>query len=239
MSNEAPALSLHTPRSKEAPAGPSKSPPSGSTIIQQCPPAFQSNTDLLNFSQISTNEHQNNFPMTKPQPITSVAPPKPGPMLVKQSQPKTPSDKNRSKKNKDLKPRVKKLKYHQYIPPDQKQEPNEAPMDSTYARLLQQQQQFLHLQILSQQQQHYNYQAILPAPLKSIEGQNSCPNLSSAVAVSPPSSTPVRSIRKPGVLPANLDEMKVAELKTELKLRGLPVSGTKIDLIERLKPCLQ
>ncbi|MED6239939.1 hypothetical protein ATANTOWER_013479 [Ataeniobius toweri] len=30
--------------------------------------------------------------------------------------------------------------------------------------------------------------------------------------------------------------VKVAELKLELKLRGLPVSGTKTDLIERLKP---
>ena len=39
-------------------------------------------------------------------------------------------------------------------------------MDSNYARLLQQQQLFLQLQILSQQQQHYNYQTILPAPLK-------------------------------------------------------------------------
>jgi hypothetical protein len=39
-------------------------------------------------------------------------------------------------------------------------------MDSNYARLLQQQQLFLQLQILSQQQQHYSYQAILPAPIK-------------------------------------------------------------------------
>lgn len=42
-------------------------------------------------------------------------------------------------------------------------------MDSSYARLLQQQQLFLQLQILSQQQQqqqHYNYPTILPAPLK-------------------------------------------------------------------------
>ena len=30
--------------------------------------------------------------------------------------------------------------------------------------------------------------------------------------------------------------LQVSELKTELKLRGLPVSGTKPDLIERLKP---
>lgn len=38
-------------------------------------------------------------------------------------------------------------------------------MDSNYARLLQQQQLFLQLQILSQRHQ-YSYQTILPAPLK-------------------------------------------------------------------------
>uniref|UniRef100_A0A3B1KH18 SAP domain-containing protein n=1 Tax=Astyanax mexicanus TaxID=7994 RepID=A0A3B1KH18_ASTMX len=32
------------------------------------------------------------------------------------------------------------------------------------------------------------------------------------------------------------NKKSVAELKMELKLRGLPVSGTKTDLIERLKP---
>lgn len=88
------------------------------------------------------------------------------PRPEQQSQQKTPSEKSRSKKGKEPKPRVKKLKYHQYVPPDQKQEASEAPMDSSYARLLQQQQLFLQLQILSQQQQHYNYQTILPAPLK-------------------------------------------------------------------------
>ncbi|XP_041719110.1 myocardin-related transcription factor B-like isoform X2 [Coregonus clupeaformis] len=248
QSSSAPSPSPRTPRETEAPAAPSTSQPTSSITMQHCPPTSQSTTDFLNFSQVSTNEHQNNRLVTTPQPITIVAPLKPGPMLVKQSQPKTPNDKSRSKKNKDAKPRVKKLKYHQYIPPDQKQEPNEAPMDSAYARLLHQQQQFLQLQILSQQQQHYNYQAILPAPLKSMEGQNSCSNvslsgssLSSPIMVSLPSAAPARSNqtltnRKPGVLPANLDEMKVAELKMELKLRGLPVSGTKTDLIERLKP---
>lgn len=75
------------------------------------------------------------------------------------------------------------------------------------------------------------------------------------------SSQPVAGGAKPGALPANLDEFKVsqlsngsvlqctlkvstllnvlvfqvAELKQELKLRGLTVSGTKNDLIERLK----
>ncbi|NXC38217.1 MKL2 protein, partial [Penelope pileata] len=150
---------------------------------------------------------------------------KPGPTLVKQSHPKNPNDKHRSKKCKEPKPRVKKLKYHQYIPPDQKGEKNEPQMDSNYARLLQQQQLFLQLQILSQQQQHYNYQTILPAPLKYVKLSANSPRQNSNI----PS-------RKPGPLPSSLDDLKVAELKMELKLRGLPVSGTKTDLIERLKP---
>ncbi|CAG5897960.1 unnamed protein product [Menidia menidia] len=161
-----------------------------------------------------------------------------GPVLVKQSLAKSPADKSRSKKSKEPKPRVKKLKYHQYIPPDQKQDVSEVPMDSSYARLLQQQQQFLQLQIISQQQQQYSYQTVLPSPLKSgTEVQTSC----SAVvqkANSPSASVQLhhtQTHRKTGHLPANLDEMKVAELKMELKLRSLPVSGTKTDLIERLK----
>ncbi|NXG53982.1 MKL2 protein, partial [Psilopogon haemacephalus] len=158
---------------------------------------------------------------------STVSAAKTGPTLVKQSHPKNPNDKHRSKKCKEPKPRVKKLKYHQYIPPDQKGEKNEPQMDSNYARLLQQQQLFLQLQILSQQQQHYNYQTILPAPLKYVKHCLS--------ASSPRQNSNIPS-RKPGPLPSSLDDLKVAELKMELKLRGLPVSGTKTDLIERLKP---
>ncbi|XP_017339021.1 myocardin-related transcription factor B isoform X1 [Ictalurus punctatus] len=221
--------------------------PLPTNLIPHCPPVTQV-TDFL--KPYSTSEQTVSPPAPQPQPITT-PPSKSVLSLIKQSQPKTASDKSRSKKNKEAKPRVKKLKYHQYIPPDQKQEPSEAPMDSSYARLLQQQQLFLQLQILSQQQQqHYNYQTILPAPLKPvIEGQNSsatvainsAQSLPASIVVSLPPAALVRpnstlSNRKAGTLPANLEEMKVAELKMELKLRGLPVSGTKTDLIERLKP---
>ncbi|XP_019395682.1 PREDICTED: MKL/myocardin-like protein 2 isoform X3 [Crocodylus porosus] len=170
---------------------------------------------------------------------------KPGPTLVKQSHPKNPNDKHRSKKCKEPKPRVKKLKYHQYIPPDQKGEKNEPQMDSNYARLLQQQQLFLQLQILSQQQQHYNYQTILPAPLKSLNDKqisngntplNTLSNSTPTTVANTPRQNNNTPSRKPGPLPSSLDDLKVAELKMELKLRGLPVSGTKTDLIERLKP---
>ncbi|KAM4650773.1 myocardin-related transcription factor A isoform 2-T3 [Discoglossus pictus] len=176
--------------------------------------------------------------------------PKPFPTLIKQSQPKPSSDKSqRSKKAKEPKPKVKKLKYHQYIPPDQKQKGSPA-MDSSYAKILQQQQLFLQLQILNQQQhQHYNYQTILPAPPKPLpDQQNGSSNSSPTVRTvptftiaSPHMPTMVRqnsnmtNCGKTGPLPPNLDDLKVAELKQELKQRGLPVSGTKIDLIERLK----
>ncbi|XP_054372596.1 myocardin-related transcription factor B isoform X2 [Molothrus ater] len=175
---------------------------------------------------------------------TTVSAAKPGPTLVKQSHPKNPNDKHRSKKCKEPKPRVKKLKYHQYIPPDQKGEKNEPQMDSNYARLLQQQQLFLQLQILSQQQQHYNYQTILPALLKPLNDKqsnngnsplNTLNNSTPASAASSPRQSSNVPSRKPGPLPSSLDDLKVAELKMELKLRGLPVSGTKTDLIERLK----
>ncbi|XP_054877521.1 myocardin-related transcription factor B [Poeciliopsis prolifica] len=161
----------------------------------------------------------------------------PGHVLVKQSLAKLATDKSRNKKNKEPKPRVKKLKYHQYIPPDQKQEVSGMPMDSSYARLLQQQQQFLQLQILTQQQQKYNCQAVVPVTLNisTAEMQNSC---SALVLRGSSPSTPVQfhhTSTKSDQLPANIDDMKVAELKMELKLRSLPVSGTKTDLIERLK----
>ncbi|XP_037609822.1 myocardin-related transcription factor B isoform X1 [Sebastes umbrosus] len=240
-----------TPAPAPAPApAPTLAPPIPTTVLQPFPVATQATTDFM--KMISTIEQPASRPAVTPvQPVTTVAPSKPGPTLVKQSQQRSPSEKSRSKKGKEPKSRVKKLKYHQYVPPDQKLEASEEPMDSSYARLLQQQQLFLQLQILSQQQQHYNYQTILPAPLKPVaEGQSgSAGSLPTSIMVSLPSAPPPPPVtpaparpnnslsnRKPGVLPANLEEMKVAELKLELKLRGLPVSGTKTDLIERLKP---
>ncbi|PKU48999.1 mkl myocardinhypothetical protein [Limosa lapponica baueri] len=123
---------------------------------------------------------------------------KPPPTLIKQSQPKSASEKSqRSKKAKELKPKVKKLKYHQ--PPGEQQSSASAPAVRN-----------------------------LSAPV------------SSTSSVSSGSSGLMRqnsnaAVGKPGPLPANLDEMKVAELKQELKLRALPVSGTKTGLIERLR----
>ncbi|XP_036945899.1 myocardin-related transcription factor B isoform X3 [Acanthopagrus latus] len=242
------AFSPQQPASQKSPSSTSASPrelaetettTSSSNLkspMQHSPPSSsQPASDSINL--IATNEQQSNKQASTPQTVTTVIPSiTPGPVLVKQSLPKLPGDKSRSKRSKEPKPRVKKLKYHQYIPPDQKQELNEVPMDSTYARLLQQQQQFLQLQILSQQQ--FNYQAVQPATLKpTTEVHTSCPSVVLSGNTAPTCVQPrhIQTNHKPDHLPANLDEMKVAELKTELKLRSLPVSGTKTDLIERLK----
>uniref|UniRef100_A0A670KCJ5 Myocardin related transcription factor A n=1 Tax=Podarcis muralis TaxID=64176 RepID=A0A670KCJ5_PODMU len=203
--------------------------------------------------QLKISADSSETPFLSEQPPTPL-PPLPPPVLLilpMQSQSKSSCEKSqRSKKSKEPKPKVKKLKYHQYIPPDQKQDKGAPPMDSSYAKILQQQQLFLQLQILNQQQQqHYNYQTILPAPPKYglLHSSSSAPPMRSlSTAVSSTSSVSSSSnglmrqnsntpVGKPGTLPVNLDDMKVAELKQELKLRALPVSGTKMDLIERLK----
>ncbi|XP_067403840.1 myocardin isoform X2 [Emydura macquarii macquarii] len=167
----------------------------------------------------------------------------PVPAVVKS---KSSSDsKNRHKKPKDTKPKVKKLKYHQYIPPDQKAEKSPPPMDSAYARLLQQQQLFLQLQILSQQQQHFSYPGIHQAQHKQPSEQMVKSSNSSSAPVTNMPLSPVKttfsgqtcvSSIKPGPLPSNLDDLKVSELRQQLRIRGLPVSGTKTALTERLRP---
>uniref|UniRef100_A0A8C0UM34 Myocardin n=1 Tax=Cyanistes caeruleus TaxID=156563 RepID=A0A8C0UM34_CYACU len=181
------------------------------------------------------------------QPAGQESPTLPVPSAVKS---KSSSDsKNRHKKPKDTKPKVKKLKYHQYIPPDQKAEKSPPPMDSAYARLLQQQQLFLQLQILSQQQQqqqqHFNYPGVHQGQLKQsneqmVKSSNSSSTSGNNTPLSPVKTTfsgqtCVSSI-KPGPLPSNLDDLKVSELRQQLRIRGLPVSGTKTALMERLRP---
>ncbi|XP_063796427.1 myocardin-related transcription factor A isoform X2 [Pseudophryne corroboree] len=211
-------------------------------------------------SDIAEKPHASELPQTMTLNISnglSAPANKSFPSFIKNNQSKPFHDKSqRSKKTKEPKPRVKKLKYHQYIPPDQKQKGTPA-MDSSYAKILQQQQLFLQLQILNQQQhQHYNYQTILPAPPKPLQDQQTTaitnittvrtlPTISVSTHAAPnvfrQNSNMAAVPTKMGPLPYNLDDLKVAELKQELKQRGLHVSGTKLDLIERLKatqdPC--
>ncbi|EPQ13421.1 Myocardin [Myotis brandtii] len=207
--------------------------------------AFDEDSSSDGLSPDHTRSEDPQGPARSPPDTKATETPLAGPPGTIQS--KSLSDsKNRHKKPKDPKPKVKKLKYHQYIPPDQKAEKSPPPMDSAYARLLQQQQLFLQLQILSQQQQQrFGYTSIHPAQLKEPNEQMvRNPNSSST----PLSSTPLSPVKnsfsgqtsvsslKPGPLPSNLDDLKVSELRQQLRLRGLPVSGTKTALMDRLRP---
>ncbi|CAK6437646.1 unnamed protein product [Pipistrellus nathusii] len=231
----------------EDPQGPARSPPdtkASETSLAGPPGTIQ---DLTSGSENDRNDsvsQPSNQSDPGKQGLGPLSSANPGHAAVKA---KSLSDsKNRHKKPKDPKPKVKKLKYHQYIPPDQKAEKSPPPMDSAYARLLQQQQLFLQLQILSQQQQQrFGYTSVHPAQLKEPNEQMvRNPNSSSA----PLSSTPLSPVKnsfsgqtgvsslKPGPLPSNLDDLKVSELRQQLRLRGLPVSGTKTALMDRLRP---
>ncbi|XP_064423489.1 myocardin [Latimeria chalumnae] len=242
-------LSPEQPRSEES-QGSVGSPPEtkSSDTTSSAPSTTQSPGSVDVKEQLSPPNNQAISTGGSKQTNSRPSPPIPVPAAVKSKS--SSENKNRHKKPKDSKPKVKKLKYHQYIPPDQKAEKSPPPMDTAYARLLQQQQLFLQLQILSQQQhqqhqhQHFSYQTIqsqLKQPAEQLVRNPS----SSPVAVSGSSHSPVKTsfhgqaglpCIKPGPLPSNLDDLKVSELRQQLRLRGLPVSGTKTALMERLKP---
>nr|XP_061789482.1 myocardin-related transcription factor A-like [Nerophis lumbriciformis] len=140
----------------------------------------------------------------------------------------------RSRKPRDTKPKMKKLKYHQYIPPDQRgasgpggvgakqKSPLNSPLDPADSQLLQQQQVFLQLQILHHQEQ--NSSGALPLNPQPVP----------AATNHVPKDT--NNACKLELLPANLVDLKVSELRQQLRKRGLPVSGTKPALLQRLRP---
>ncbi|KAF7227155.1 myocardin isoform X3 [Nothobranchius furzeri] len=155
-----------------------------------------------------------------------------------------------SRKPRDIKPKMRKLKYHQYIPPDQRgasgnggavggakqQSPTPTqPLDPAYSHLLTQQQVFLQFQIMqSQQQQQLPPQPPLPAV--SNGDHNDLVKSSRAAPPSLPPAADMSPAPKPELLPANLVDLTVSELRQQLRKRGLPVSGTKPALLQRLRP---
>lgn len=182
-------------------------------------------------------------------PLSSIASPSP---LI--SQPATPSpslpinfpthsvpssaktdapgkDKNRKKAKPKSAPKIRTIKFHEYKGPPNAQKPspqsNNSTSESSYDLLLQQQTLLLQFQL---QLQHKYPQIILPASQKTTN--DSSVSNSSQSSSNPSTSTDMTSSKMVG----RLEDMKVSDLKAELKRRSLPVSGSKPQLIERLKP---
>lgn len=195
------------------------------------------------------------------------------PLLPKTAQPPSPSCSSslppsltfnhlpRPRKPRDTKPKMRKLKYHQYIPPDQRggsgtggggaKQKNPVPtqtIEPAYSHLLKQQQVFLQLQILQNQQQQQQQQlqpqqqqqlTVVPSGDHSdlVKSSGAMP-LNPQPVPATTNHTPMETspTSKPEPLPANLVDLTVSELRQQLRKRGLPVSGIKPALLQRLRP---
>lgn len=146
----------------------------------------------------------------------------------------TPS-KNRKKTKPKTQPKARTIKFHEYKGPPNAQKNNSsvtstAATEPSYDLLLQQQQLQLQWQL---EWLHKNPQPVLHTPQKRTGdqitqvSQKAIPNNQTQQIYDAPAS--------PQKLLSKLEDMKVSDLKTELKKRNLPVSGSKPLLIERLK----
>ncbi|KAJ7340168.1 kinase mkl2 MAPK-like protein [Desmophyllum pertusum] len=127
------------------------------------------------------------------------------------------SKKEGKSRKKTAKPKVKKYKYHEYRPPNGEVQKCELPSDSPYGLLLQQQQLYLQLQVLYQ---NYPHHCMLPSIPENVKlGLNGHKNNNGADSE--------KTVK--------IEDMRVVDMRRALKERGLPVFGSKTDLIKRLK----
>nr|SVE74697.1 EOG090X04KW [Daphnia carinata] len=171
-------------------------------------------------------------------------------------------NRNRKKSKQKCPPKPRTIKFHEYKGPPNAQKLQPAvpsDVESSYELLLQQQQLFLQWQL---EWQHKYPQIILPAkaPCSSPSAHNaaattedaasllsaSLPSSASSITAAPSPAPSTQSESITSVMSATpssttritvrLEEMKVSDLKAELKKRNLPVSGSKPQLIDRLRP---
>ncbi|XP_018331731.1 MKL/myocardin-like protein 1 [Agrilus planipennis] len=180
-------------------------------------------------------------PVPSTQPSTPAPPPLPVSYTPRpvQSPCKTDApgkDKNRKKSKSKSIPKTRTIKFHEYKGPPSAQKNNLANNlgnnstgESSYDLLLQQQTLLLQFQL---QLQHKYPQIILPASQKNSNDGSSTSSSTQHNGTNSTVSEPTVAAKFLG----RLEDMKVSDLKAELKRRSLPVSGSKPQLIERLKP---
>ena len=128
------------------------------------------------------------------------------------------------------KQKVKKYKYHEYKPPGSVPATYQAPLDDRYKRLLEQQQMFLQLQVMKQN-------ALFAANSDGTEKTIEKPMEMEEKPITQNEGAVLPNALSAPVLNNNslLDDLRVTELRSALRMRGLPVSGSKSRLLERLK----
>ena len=130
-----------------------------------------------------------------------------------------------NKKFRPQKPRVKKLKFHECRPAEMRSL-KEDHIDERYQSLLEQQTLYLRLQVMQQN-----------AMLNALQG-NADPMGNMTEEIENVVEKDRSSNNDPSLILSlegkNLEEMRVIELRAQLKQRGLLVSGSKARLIERL-----
>lgn len=145
-----------------------------------------------------------------------------------------PSKSNKKKQQCQGKPKIKKYKYHEYKPPGTVPPTYQAPLDDRYKRLLEQQQMFLQLQVMKQNAFFAAINGTMEDPLK--DRMDTEENQTQLIETNPMPSPPTNSgMQFHPCSGSALDELRVTELKSELRQRGLPVSGSKAKLLERLR----
>lgn len=179
-------------------------------------------------------------PSVVSQPATPAPPPMPVSFSSRPLQSPAKSDapgkdKNRKKSKSKSATKTRTIKFHEYKGPPNAQKSSSSnsgnPTESSYDLLLQQQTLLLQFQL---QLQHKYPQFILPANQKGQNTEASSASINHQQQSPAPSTSSESSNHSR--LVGRLEDMKVSDLKAELKRRSLPVSGSKPQLIERLKP---
>lgn len=181
-------------------------------------------------SPVPTIISQPGTPIPPPLPPMALTP-RPSPSPGKSDVPG--KDKNRKKSKSKSIPKARTIKFHEYKGPPSAQKSssnNNNSGESSYDLLLQQQTLLLQFQL---QLQHKYPQIILPASQDTPGESNNNNNLNNPQPSPAASTCSESSVANKSS--GRLEDMKVSDLKAELKRRNLPVSGSKPQLIERLK----